>query len=603
MNAVDLIQGSAEWHAHRAQHDNASDAPAMMGCSPYETRTEALHRLATGITPVVDAATQARFAEGHRCEALARPLAEAIIGEPLYPVTGTKGRRSASFDGLTLSERKNFEHKMLNDRLRAVMVDGCTGADLPLDYRVQMEQQSEISGCEETLFMATKWKGDTLLEERHCWYKPDLALREQINAGWDQFNKDRASYVPLEVIDKPVAKVVTSLPSVSVQVSGALVVRDNFGKFEAALRRFIDTDLIVDPKTDQDFADMAAQITALKGAEEALDAAETQMLSQVESVDLIRRTKETLHKLARDNRLAAQKRLEARKLAIKGEIVAEGVTAFRAHIDALNNRLGKPYMPAVAADFGGVIKNLRTVESLRNAVETELARAKIAANEIAERIDANLKHLREHAADYVMLFADTATIVLKASDDLQILVSSRINEHKAKEAAKLEAERERIRAEEAAKLRREAEEAAAKKAAEDAVAERQAQAAIAAATAPAPAPSPAPVARRPMSDREWAALPAGDRELPHAEVYGDAAPAPARTVEEKPALKLGEISARLGFTVTAEFLEGLGYAAHIERSSKLYRESEFPALCDAIRAHITGVRELHAYNPRQTALA
>ena len=29
----DLIQGSPEWHAHRAAHFNASDTPAMMGVS------------------------------------------------------------------------------------------------------------------------------------------------------------------------------------------------------------------------------------------------------------------------------------------------------------------------------------------------------------------------------------------------------------------------------------------------------------------------------------------------------------------------------------------------------------------------------------------
>jgi len=50
-----LIQGSPEWMAYRAQHFNASDAPAMMGCSPYMTRTELLSRMKTGITADVDA--------------------------------------------------------------------------------------------------------------------------------------------------------------------------------------------------------------------------------------------------------------------------------------------------------------------------------------------------------------------------------------------------------------------------------------------------------------------------------------------------------------------------------------------------------------------
>ena len=74
MKIHDLIQGSPEWLAHRSQHFNASDAPAMMGCSPYKTRTELLHELKTGIVPEVDNFTQDRFAEGHRIETLARQI-------------------------------------------------------------------------------------------------------------------------------------------------------------------------------------------------------------------------------------------------------------------------------------------------------------------------------------------------------------------------------------------------------------------------------------------------------------------------------------------------------------------------------------------------
>ena len=38
-------------------------------------------------------------------------------------------------------------------------------------------------------------------------------------------------------------------------------------------------------------------------------------------------------------------------------------------------------------------QGLRTVDSIRNAVDTELARAKIAASEIANRIHANIGRL------------------------------------------------------------------------------------------------------------------------------------------------------------------------------------------------------------------
>jgi hypothetical protein len=42
-----LIQGSPQWLAYRAQHFNASDAPAMMGVSPYKSRAEEPRRTST----------------------------------------------------------------------------------------------------------------------------------------------------------------------------------------------------------------------------------------------------------------------------------------------------------------------------------------------------------------------------------------------------------------------------------------------------------------------------------------------------------------------------------------------------------------------------
>ncbi len=113
MEIVTLTQGTPEWHAHRRTHLNASDAPAMMNCSPYKSRADLIREVATGIVPDVDPATQRRFDNGHRFEALARPLAEKIIGEELYAVVGTKVELSASFDGITLGESVAFEHKTL----------------------------------------------------------------------------------------------------------------------------------------------------------------------------------------------------------------------------------------------------------------------------------------------------------------------------------------------------------------------------------------------------------------------------------------------------------------------------------------------------------
>lgn len=599
MKTLDLIQGTPEWIAHRAAHFNASDAPAMMGCSPYKTRSQLLHEMHTGLAPEVDASTQRRFDNGHRFEALARPLAEAIIGEDLYPATGSEGKYSASFDGLTMDEGTAFEHKTLNEDLRVAFSAGCNGKTLPDQYQIQMEHQCMVSGCAKVLFMASKWVDETLDREFHCWYKPDPALRAALVAGWKQFDIDLAAYVPPIAAQAVVAAAVTALPAVTVQVAGQITVTDNFKAFEVALFDFIEHRLIRAPKTDQDFADLDQQIKALKGAEAALDAAETQMLAQLATVDGAKRTKDMLHKMARDNRLMAEKLLTTEKERRRGEIVATGVAAFRTHMDSLNTRLGKPYMPAVPVDFGGVIKGKKNLDSMEDAVSTELARAKGEANSIADKIQLNLGALRELAAAHAFLFADTSAIVLKAPDDCRALIENRIATHKAEEARKQEELRESIRAEEQAK---------AEKAVKD---KAEADAAKAATPVPALAQVSAYCCEKGqaqgLTDKAcqecaetssaYQAAMCAPREERTANVVSLAAarPAPAAPPTTPPTLKLGEISTRLGFTVTADFLRLLDFEpAATDKAAKLYHEAQFPLICAALVKHIEQVQAQQA---------
>lgn len=467
-------QGSPEWHALRAKRFGASEAAAMMGVSPYMTRSELLRHKKTGIVPEVDAQTQRRFDDGHATEAAFRPVVERIIGQDLYPVVGTLEVDGlpllASFDGLTADDETGYEHKRINNDLRALR--DAEAPMVPEQYVWQLEQQMLVSGARGIWFCASDGtEDDSLL----IYYESDPELRAKLIAGWKQFAADLANYVEPEYIPAPVGKAVTSLPAVSVNVSGAIDVRDNFKVFAEALTDFVETRLIREPKTDQDFADLDLQIKALEEAEKALKGAEANMLSQVESVDLAKRTLDQLHKLARDNRLAAEKLLAAKKESIKADIVNEGRAALLEHVEALNKRLGKPYMPAAVADFAGAIKGKRTVTSLREAVAVTLANAKIAASATADKIDANLKTLRELAADHVFLFADTAQIVMKDNADLVLLINARIAEHKAAEEKRLEAERERIRQEEVKKLADAAE--AQRKADEKAAADAKAAAA------------------------------------------------------------------------------------------------------------------------------
>ena len=558
MKTISLIQGTPEWAAHRSQHFNASDAPAMMSCSPYMTRTELLTRIKTGISPDVDPATQRRFDDGHRFEALARPLAEKIIGEELYAVTGTNGKLSASFDGLTLMEDAAWEHKSMNASLYGSGAPWCEGFELPLHYRVQMEQQMIVSGAGRVLFMASRWNDDDTLDvEQHCWYVSDPDLRAQIIAGWQQFAADLAAYQPeAPAAPAPTGKAPETLPALHIVLKGEVSASNlaTFKEVALAAIRSVNRDL----QTDQDFADSAKARKWCEDIESRVAAAKEHALSQTSSIDELFRTMDEISAEARRVRLELDKLEKARTVALNGEIVADGVRQFADHMRALNAAMPSPYMPSVPVDFGGAIKGLRSVASKKDAVATELARAKIAANEIAARIQANIKHLQERASAHRFLFVDTATIVLKAPDDLQALVALRISQH---ERARAEAEEKRRSEEVELQRAAQAELAHAKENTEGQELSLAAQA---------------------LYEEE-----AADSFAKRHPKLAPPAPATAIRTDSGARLSLGQINDRIApLSISVAGLAELGFEPVAQvKASRLYCESDFPSICAAIARH------------------
>lgn len=552
-------QGSEEWLQHRAKSLNASELAAAMGISSYLTRSNLIAQKAIGFAPEVDAATQRRFNKGHEYEAIARPWAEEIIGDDIYPcvlaaeVDGLP--LSASLDGQTMAGDVTWEHKSGNANLLVSLEAGL----IPDEYHPQMEQGLMLSGASRCLFMASSGDKETM---RYAWYESNHELRAKIIPTWKQVQADVEAHTPTATTAKPIGKSPESLPALRIEVTG-MVTASNLAEFkETAISAIRDVNR--DLKNDSDFANAEASIKWCGDVESRLTAAKQHALSQTASIDELFRTMDEISAEAKRVRLDLDKLVKARKEAIREDIVVEGRKALAAHLEGLNTRIGKQYMPQMHADFAAAIKGKRTIDSLRDAVNTTLANAKIEASAIADRIQLNLNALRERAADHTFLFADTAQIVLRQPDDVANLITARLAEHQAKEAARLEAQREQIRREEEAKAERAAREA-----------HDKARAAVAAIRFPTPAPEAAAELPKP------APTPAA----PVAQVVRQIRPT---AQAEEATLKLGEICARLGLTLTAGVIEDvLGIApAKIEKASKLYRPSDFARICDALIAHV-----------------
>lgn len=596
MEIHDLVQGSPEWQQYRLEKFGASEAAAMLGISTLIKRTELLHMKATGTAQEFSDWVQKNILDyGHEVEALARPMAEEILGTELYPVTCSDGKLSASCDGLTMAEDFAFEHKQWNQALAASVAEGV----LPDEYQPQCQQVMMVTGAATVLFVVSDGTHDNFVSIEVF---PDLAWQDRIRAGWAQFEADLADYQHVEVLPAPVAAAVQDLPALSIRVDGQLTLNHNLVLFGEKLQSFI-SDIDTNPSDDQSFADAEQAIKVMERAENALGAAEASALGQISTVDEMVRTVASYKELARKTRLMLEKVVKARKETIRVEIQQAGKDKAVAHIASLNSRLGKPYMPTIAVDFAGVMKGKKTVTSLRDAVDTELARFKIEANAVADRIQINLGTLRELAGAHAFLFADTPSIVLKAADDLTVLVKLRIAEHEQAEAAKADAlrariaEEERVKAEAAAaeKVRLEQAKEAARVEAErlrmEEDADVEAQRKLAAA-------EPAPVQTAPFDASTTGASEVSMAERP----LGVLAPAaawpfpserkqPTVAPNTPPSLRLGQITERLGFALTAEFLRGLGFdPAAKDRAAQLYHEHDFGNICAALQRHISAVQ-------------
>lgn len=541
MKVHNVQQGTPEWLALRASHFTASEAPAMMGASKFQTRNDLLAMKKTGIVPDVTPQQQAAFDRGHATEEMARPLAEEDIGEELYPIVGTSGNLLASMDGATMLGDVLFEHKLWNEKVATQIRAG----ELDPHYYWQLEQQLLVSGAERVLFVCSDGTRNKYVSME---YTPVPGRREELIAGWAQFEQDLGEFVPQEARVEVIGAAPDQLPALRIDVTG-MVTASNLDAFKSHALTVI-SNISTELKTDKDFADADETVKWCSDVENKLKAAKEHALSQTESIDVLFKAIDDITAETRRKRLELEKLVKARKDMIRSDIVMDAAKALQDHIDQINASLGgRIRMPRVASDFAGAIKGKKSISSLREAADAELARAKIDASRIADGIRVNQASLNELAADHKFLFHDFQDLALKANDDLVALIKVRINEHNQQQE----------------ELKRQEEEKA-----QQLAAQQQQQAAEPVVEQPVKvAEEPVPVAATPIKTAAAVQQPADDGRL----------------------FNLGDLSDRLGFVVSASFMSSLGFeAAARERGATLYRESDFPRICTALVNHIQAVQ-------------
>lgn len=541
---LNVHQGTAAWMAARAAADGtASEYPAAAGKSKYQSRTELLQQRKTGLAKEVDAATQKLFDRGHATEALARPMAESIIGDELSPITVTLEIDGltllASVDGITFDDETAFEHKLWNESLAAQV----RAEQLDEHYTCQLDQILLVTGAKRVLFMVSDGT------EANCvwmWYYADDAKFAFLLITWKQFKADLSTFVPQEFKERAKADAVEAMPAPSIVVKGELVAC-NMVELSPVFDKFL-ADTKTELKTDEDFAQGEANAKTAREAAKTLKLTAKAVIDQIAPVSQVVATIDAYVLKFDALGLKLEKAVKEQKASIKTNAVLAAQQAWGKHIAELELEIQPIRMSIAMPNFAEASKGVKTIAGLHSKINDALAAGKADANSMALALRSKLGWYKLAADKFEFLFNDLQQIISKASDDFQLLVNTRIREHQEADQKRINEEAERLANEKLGQQSKQVEQPAV-----------QVQASTSPAVETRPAASALPVAN----------------DVP----------------DTGATIKLGEIATLLGFSVTADFITSLGFSpSGRERSAVLYREVDLPNILEAIANHVHQVR-------------
>ncbi len=188
-----LVQGTQEWQQHRVRSRNASETPAVLGVSPWQTPYQ-LWLLKTGRAKQKVTAPMTR---GTELEPAARAAYEAHTGNLMEPLVLADGDYSASLDGITLAGELILEIKCPYKGQASELWQSVEVGQVPEYYGWQIEHQLMVSGARSAHLWIFDGRQGLLLEAAA---RPERW--PEIHAAWDKFVKFLDSDTPPPLSDR-----------------------------------------------------------------------------------------------------------------------------------------------------------------------------------------------------------------------------------------------------------------------------------------------------------------------------------------------------------------------------------------------------------------
>jgi putative phage-type endonuclease len=175
-----MEQNSAEWKEWRNQGLGSSDAPVIMGVSPYKTPFQ-LWQEKLGYRD--DDAYNAAMMAGHEWEPKIRKMVEdktGIVFPPYQKEKESKRYLRASFDGINLDKRLVLEIKYANEKDHETAKSG----NIPDKYYPQIQHQLNVINFDNGVYASfNENQNDLAIVE----YKKDTNYVNNLELKMDEF--------------------------------------------------------------------------------------------------------------------------------------------------------------------------------------------------------------------------------------------------------------------------------------------------------------------------------------------------------------------------------------------------------------------------------
>lgn len=406
MQILNIEPNTQEWLADKRLNlvPSASEASAVMGASKYMTRDQLLDLKKGWQSMPADKFTELVFKKGHEVEDSCRPIVEVETLEDLPPVYAQREVDGilfkCSFDGYCTEFP--WEHKQYNKTLYENVLNGV----LEPHYYWQLEHQMLVAGVDKALFTVSD---GTKYCKADMWYQSVPERRARYIAAIKQFMKDLAKHQIEAKAEKVEGRDLTEIPKVNFSIAGTDI-KSNLPELLAMCKKLHKTEIGKKLQSDQDFADKDKLVKAIEKARASLKEKVAECRCEFVSFNDFESMASEIDSLLQKVHADGKKAVKTEKDRIKKELCDAGKTVIGEHIQSINEDI-KPYNFAVVCghlvpDFLTAMKNKRTIESIKAAVNQVVADFKVEADSLKKNIQTNSILFETSKAEHKALFWD-----------------------------------------------------------------------------------------------------------------------------------------------------------------------------------------------------